>query len=66
LLNSTLKGDEVVVIGDTPRDVECGRAIGARVLAVATGKFTVEELKTHRPDWVVPTLEEFAIAEASC
>ena len=63
LLNSTLKGDEVVVIGDTPRDVECGRAIGARVLAVATGKFTVEELGTHRPDWVVSTLEEFAIAE---
>ena len=64
LLNSTLKGDEVVVIGDTPRDVECGRAIGARVIAVATGKFTVEELSTHRPDWVVPTLEEFPVSEA--
>lgn len=35
----------VVVIGDTPRDVEAARAVGARSLAVATSFFSVEELK---------------------
>jgi phosphoglycolate phosphatase-like HAD superfamily hydrolase len=64
LLQSQLKGQEVLVIGDTPRDVECAQAIGARTLAVATGKFTVNELRTHRPDWVVATLEEFDASEA--
>jgi phosphoglycolate phosphatase-like HAD superfamily hydrolase len=59
LLNAPLPGSEVLVIGDTPRDIECARAIGARVLAVATGKFSVEELRQHGPDWVAPTLEEF-------
>ena len=33
------------VIGDTPRDIECGRALGCRVLAVATGKYPVESLR---------------------
>jgi phosphoglycolate phosphatase-like HAD superfamily hydrolase len=33
-----LKGEEVLVIGDTPLDIDCGRAIGAKVLAVATGR----------------------------
>jgi len=31
-----------VVIGDTPLDIRCGRAIGAKVLAVATGTFSLE------------------------
>jgi phosphoglycolate phosphatase len=54
-----LRGEEILVIGDTPRDIECARAIGARVLAVATGKFSVEELRRDQPDWAVHTLEEF-------
>jgi phosphoglycolate phosphatase-like HAD superfamily hydrolase len=58
LLRPLLSGDEVVVIGDTPRDVACGRHIGARVLAVATGPHGVSELQTHRPTWVVENLEE--------
>jgi phosphoglycolate phosphatase len=33
-----------VVIGDTPDDVACAQAVGARALAVATGSFTVDEL----------------------
>lgn len=35
----------IVVIGDTPHDVACARAAGAASLAVATGEFTVEELR---------------------
>ena len=52
-----LKGAEVLVIGDTPLDIECGRAIGAKVLTVATGGSTGAELKSHHPDWTVPSLE---------
>ena len=56
LLNNNLKGEEVLVVGDTPLDIRCARAIGAKVLAVATGGATLEELKKHNPDWAVPDL----------
>ena len=51
-----LPGEQVLVIGDTPFDIRCGRAIGAKVLAVATGGATLEELKRHEPDWAVRDL----------
>jgi phosphoglycolate phosphatase-like HAD superfamily hydrolase len=56
ILGGELRGEEVLVIGDTPLDIKCGRAIGARVLAVATGGATLEELKPHQPDWAVADL----------
>lgn len=40
----------VCVIGDTPADVKCARAIGARAIAVATGMFTADELSHTQPD----------------
>ena len=58
VLGKHLRGEEVVVIGDTPLDVKCGRAIGAHVLAVATGGATLDELKRHSPDWAVTDLRE--------
>ena len=58
LLGKDLTGDEVVVIGDTAHDIRCARAINARVVAVATGGSTLEELKAHNPDWPVSTLQE--------
>jgi phosphoglycolate phosphatase len=42
---------EIWVIGDTPSDIRCGRAIGANVLAVATGMFSAAELEEHKPDF---------------
>jgi phosphoglycolate phosphatase len=51
-----LRGEEVVVIGDTPLDIRCAKFIGAKALAVGTGSFTVEELQQHQPDWAVPDL----------
>jgi phosphoglycolate phosphatase-like HAD superfamily hydrolase len=50
------------VIGDTPHDIHCANAIGARTIAVATGGYTADELRTHGP-WRVfaelPPVEEF-------
>lgn len=37
------------IIGDTPHDIECGKAIGARTIGVATGSYTVEQLQAHAP-----------------
>ncbi len=49
-LNGSVNADRLWVIGDTPADVQCGRAIGAKVLAVATGIHTIDELKAAQPD----------------
>jgi len=56
ILQQKLPGEQVLVIGDTPLDIRCARAIGAKVLAVATGGHSLEELKRHAPDWAVPDL----------
>jgi len=63
VLGKPLRGEEVVVIGDTPLDVKCGRAIGAHVLAVATGGATLDELKQHAPDWAVADLRQLTAKE---
>jgi phosphoglycolate phosphatase-like HAD superfamily hydrolase len=65
VLGKNLKPEEVVVIGDTPFDIRCGRFIGAKVLAVATGGSNLEELQEHRPDWAVPDLTHIT-AQAIC
>jgi phosphoglycolate phosphatase len=54
----------VVVIGDTPRDVSAARAIGAEVIAVATGSFTREQLALHAPDLLVERLDDERVAAA--
>ena len=56
VLKMKLRGEEVLVIGDTPLDIRCARAIGAKVLAVATGGSKIEELREHKPDWAVEDL----------
>ena len=43
-------GKGIVVIGDTPADVECGASLGVTAVAVATGRHTVDELAVHAPD----------------
>lgn len=62
-LGTPLSGEEILVIGDTPRDIECARAIGARCLAVATGGDPIEELAPHRADWTVRNLTEIRAAD---
>ena len=63
VLGRELKGEEIVVIGDTPLDIRCGRAIGAKVLAVATGGARYQDLEPHKPDWLVNDLRELSAKE---
>jgi phosphoglycolate phosphatase-like HAD superfamily hydrolase len=49
--------DRVLVVGDTPLDVDCARAHGARAVAVATGPFTKEQLAETGADVVLDTLQ---------
>jgi phosphoglycolate phosphatase len=41
--------DSIFVIGDTPHDIECANAIGAKTIAVATGGYSLDELQSHQP-----------------
>ena len=50
--------EEIDVIGDTPRDIACGKAIGARTIAVATGMWTREQLARHDPDFLIDDLSD--------
>jgi phosphoglycolate phosphatase-like HAD superfamily hydrolase len=50
--------DVAYVIGDTPYDIECGKAIGARTIAVAGGSHRREELAAHDPWLVLDELPE--------
>lgn len=54
-----------VVIGDTPRDIACGKAGDARTVAVATGSFSMDELAVHQPDAVLRDLSDTAAAVAA-
>ena len=46
----------IYVLGDTPHDIDCGKAFGARTVAIATGRYTAEELGAHRPDFLFQDL----------
>jgi phosphoglycolate phosphatase-like HAD superfamily hydrolase len=49
---------EIDVIGDTPRDIDCGKAIGARTVAVATGTWNREQLAKYGPDFLIDDLSD--------
>jgi phosphoglycolate phosphatase len=53
---------DTVLIGDTPADIETGHSHGCRVLAVATGKTSSEELSLCGADAVLPDLSNAAVA----
>ena len=50
--------DRIYVIGDTPRDIECGKAFGAVTVAVTTGHYSREELASHHPDFLFDDLSD--------
>lgn len=50
--------DRVFVIGDTPHDIECAKVAGATSIAVATGGFTIDQLREFGADAVLPDLRD--------
>ncbi len=57
-LNDSVSMERVWVIGDTPADVRCGRAVGANVVAVGTGVFSREDLEPAQPDYFFDDLSD--------
>lgn len=60
LLGLSLEGERMVIIGDTPADIHCGRSLGARAIAVATGRYDITELSSHSPSAVFEDLTDTA------
>lgn len=50
--------ERIYVLGDTPRDIACGRVIGAKTVAIATGHYSEADLADHRPDFLFPDLRD--------
>jgi phosphoglycolate phosphatase-like HAD superfamily hydrolase len=57
-LGQSLLPERFIIVGDTPRDISCARHFGARVVAVASGTHTVEQLEALSPDVVLPDLSD--------
>ena len=65
ILGQDVRGADCVIIGDTPMDVACGRPIGARAIAVATGHYDVAALCACAPDALFADLTDTeAVLEA--
>ena len=60
LLGQPVAGRQVVVIGDTPADMGCGRRIGARAIGVATGRYSMDALRACDAAAVFPDLSDTA------
>jgi phosphoglycolate phosphatase len=54
-----IRPEETLVIGDTPADIACARAIGAKVLAVGTGHVDRAYLLQHQPDFFMEDLSDY-------
>lgn len=52
--------ENIFVIGDTPHDIDCGRAIGVKTVAIATGNSTRAQLAAHKPDYLFDDLSNTA------
>jgi phosphoglycolate phosphatase len=63
ILGERLTGEDILVVGDTPLDIDCARAIGAMVLAVATGSYSLTQLQRHQPTWLVENMEQIQAAD---
>lgn len=55
-LDHRFAAQDCIVIGDTPADISCAKANGMRAIAVATGRYTLDQLAQHQPDLLLPDL----------
>jgi phosphoglycolate phosphatase len=58
LLGREVPGEQMVIIGDTPADIHCGRSLNVRAIGVATGRYSVHELSAHHPAAVFSSLAD--------
>ena len=58
LFGKKFSGKEIVIIGDSIHDINCGKPYGAKTIAVATGFTSIKELKQHNPDYVFSDLSD--------
>ncbi len=61
-LGQSLMPSQFIIVGDTPLDISCARHFGAPVIAVASGRHTLDELAEHAPDALLPNLNDTAAA----
>ena len=57
-LGLQLRPEQFVIVGDTPRDIKCAKHFGARVLAVASGFHSLDQLAAHSPDALLADLSD--------
>jgi phosphoglycolate phosphatase len=55
-LGRRFEGKDCIVVGDTPADISCARANGMKAVAVATGRYTLDQLAPHQPDVLLADL----------
>ena len=53
----SLRDGACFAVGDTPRDVDAGHGAGIKVVGVATGSYSVEELREAGADWAIETVQ---------
>lgn len=58
VLGTDIQPHSALVIGDTPRDIDCARHAGLKVLCVATGSYDLASLAAQRPDFLLPDLSD--------
>jgi phosphoglycolate phosphatase-like HAD superfamily hydrolase len=54
----TLADGACIAVGDTPRDIKAGHGAGIKVVGVATGSYSVDELRQAGADWAIPEASE--------
>lgn len=54
----TLSDGACIAVGDTPRDVKAGHGAGIKVVGVATGSYSVDQLRDAGADWALPSVEQ--------
>jgi phosphoglycolate phosphatase-like HAD superfamily hydrolase len=54
----TLQDGASIAVGDTPRDVKAGHGAGVKVVGVATGSYSVDQLKQAGADWAIPQVSD--------
>lgn len=58
LTGQDFKGKNVVIVGDTLHDIRCGKPLGAKTIAAATGSYSQEELASEKPDHLFKDLSD--------